>query len=89
MRLVGKTSSTSKHQSGLLVYRQELILNELNVIQFPNITLSPYSLEISFARWINQVSLEVWKYIGIDTTSDIQALQQIQNTVNQISTNQI
>lgn len=88
MKLRGNTSSTSKYQDGMLVHRQQIILDELNIIQFPHLTISPYYLEITFARWVNQINLEVWKYIGIDTTSDIQALQQIQNTVNQISVNQ-
>lgn len=66
-RLLFSVSSTSEY-AGLVRSdnSKPVFLNQLTLVQFQDFGLTPYALEISIPFWIAELSIEVWKYQGVD-----------------------
>lgn len=67
-------SPSSTSQFGGLVqngYSRKLALNKLNLLVIPEYDIYPLFLELRFARWHEQMLLEIWQYSG--EVGDLQA----------------
>jgi hypothetical protein len=51
-------------------------LNQIEIIRFPNFS-SAYSLEIEIPYWIRDESITIWEYIGDDTNTIHDKLDQL------------
>lgn len=63
--------------------RKSIWLNEINLLFFDQLA-SSYSLSIKPAKWLHDISINIWQYTGnqSDTVTDL--LQTIHTTTNQI-----
>jgi len=60
-------SPSSTSQFGGLVqngYSRKLALNKLNLLIIPEYNIYPLFLEVRFAKWHEQMLLEIWQYSG-------------------------
>ena len=79
MFLPSAVSSTQEIGGGRVRLAEvPLRLFELNFIQFPELTLDQYELEIRIPYWIEQISLEAWWYSGASPLPSSEALDRIE-----------
>lgn len=60
-------SSTSEYPAIVQGKRRWLRLGVMSLVIFPKI-LSTWVLELQFPYWLNDISIEVWRYDGTDLT---------------------
>lgn len=58
-------SSTSEFTAVQNSFKRSLRLGVLNLLILPKIA-APYILELSFPKWLEDVTFEVWSYDGRD-----------------------
>lgn len=77
-------SSTSQFTAQMYAYTRRLKLRVHNLIVLPKLS-DTYLLTLSFPYWLNDVSLEIYKYDGrdIDAPVDVSHLQQAVDRVEQ------
>lgn len=76
-KLLFSPSSTSNFVGAVQTQeRQRIKLDTLNLIKFTDFGLSPYLLEISIAPWHQEIDLEVWKYLGNESSKPVNELLQ-------------
>ncbi len=76
-RLLFSPSSTSEFVAAVQTQeRRQIRLNTLNLIQFTDFSLSPYVLEVSIPFWHQEMYLEVWKYLGDESSKPVNELLQ-------------
>lgn len=76
------TFSTSKSgYNGATFDSRDLLLNKLQILQFPIAGLEPWRLEIQPAKWLPDLSYQVWEYRGFAETS----MQQSQRIDDKLS----
>lgn len=49
-------------------------LNELTILTFPNVQPTPYWLKFRFPKWIKDIQMEVWEYIGSISSDEPEVL---------------
>lgn len=67
-------------QDGVRVQSQPLFLNQSNLIFFEKISAS-YSISIKVPKWFTNAIVTIWEYTGVDTTDEVQLLQEINSKV--------
>lgn len=65
--------------------KQPLRLNSPALVQFPDYKLYPYALEIRFAKWHTEMTVEVWKYSGDEFDPIAISLDEINKKIDDIS----
>lgn len=76
------TFSTSKSgYNGATFDSRDLLLNKLQILQFPIAGMEPWRLEIQPAKWLPDLSYQVWEYRGFAETSAQQS-QRIEDKIN-------
>lgn len=79
---VHATFSTSKSgYNGATFDSRDLLLNKLQILQFPIAGLEPWRLEIQPAKWLPDLSYQVWEYRGFAEASAQQS-QRIEDKIN-------
>ncbi|PSB27471.1 hypothetical protein [Chlorogloea sp. CCALA 695] len=64
-RLLFSPSSTSEYIAAVQSEKgQAILLNQLTLVRFTDFGVTPYVMEISIPSWLQQLSLEIWKYQG-------------------------
>lgn len=69
------------------IVKRKLWLNQINLLIFPEHTLN-YRISIEVPEWFENVTLNVWKYIGVDNTADnsiADTLANIETKVDEIA----
>lgn len=74
------------------IIKRKLWLNQINLLIFPRHTLT-YRISIKVPNWFEDVSLKVWKYVGIenDTINDLileirqEELQRIESKIDDLN----
>jgi hypothetical protein len=66
-----------------LVERRPFWLNQITLLFLPQVA-STYALSITPAKWLKDISLYTWQYIGAESDTTEVVINNIQTTVNQI-----
>lgn len=66
-----------------LIKRNTIWLNQISVLFLPQVS-SSYSLSITPARWLKDISINTWQYIGTESDSTELALSEIQSSLSSI-----
>jgi hypothetical protein len=78
------TFSTSKSgYNGAMFGSDDLLLNKLQVLKFPLAASEPWRLEIQPAKWLPDLSYQVWEYRGFVETS-VQQIQRVEDKINAV-----
>jgi hypothetical protein len=56
-------------QDATLNKSEKLFLDQINLVMFPKISAN-FSLSISLPKWFRSAQIIVWRYIGVDDTSE-------------------
>lgn len=75
-------SSTSQFVSLTQLGRHAVPLDRLGLIHFPHYEPIPYLLYITFPRWHQELSLEVWSYDGPESTTTEASLARIESQLS-------
>jgi hypothetical protein len=75
-------SSTSVYVAAVQGQGKWLRLGTLTLVEFPKI-MPTYLLEISFPYWLDNVSIEVWRYDGRDLDT-FERLDQLEASINSL-----
>jgi len=74
--------STSKSgYNGAQIASKDLRLNKLQILQFPEVGAEPWRIEIEPAKWLPDLSYQVWEYRGFSETA-VQQSQRIEDKIN-------
>lgn len=64
-RLLFSPSSTSEYIALVQSEKEQaILLNQLTLVRFTDFGVTPYVMQISIPSWLQQLSLEIWKYQG-------------------------
>jgi len=66
-----------------LVERRPFWLNQITLLFLPQVA-SSYALSITPAKWLKDISLYTWQYVGTESDTTEVALANMQATINQI-----
>lgn len=67
--------------------RVKLSLNKLNLIKFKTFDLSDYAIEISIAKWHQEMFVEIWQYNGTVDDIDNLDISGVETRLDKIDTN--
>lgn len=76
-RLLFSPSSTSEFVAAVKSQQRQFIeLNKLTLVQFTDFGVGAYLLEVNIPPWIEELSIEVWKYQGVENAKPLPELIQ-------------
>ncbi|BAZ02245.1 hypothetical protein NIES37_62570 [Tolypothrix tenuis PCC 7101] len=84
MNLFTLPSSTSLFAAGVETARQDLRLGTLTLIQFPELQLYPYYVEVRVPPWHQEMLVEVWQYSGDEVDVIKTSIDEIKSTLNNL-----
>lgn len=66
MKLPFSPSYTVPFNQGLILQEIPLTLGRIKFIEFPDYGIYPYTLQIEFGYWHDEMNVEIWKYLADD-----------------------